>query len=154
MADNLVVSWEYTQTGSADDDWAVIELNTPLGNQTGWLGLRWQSTSYNNTFVYNTGYPSASSTEEQLADASYMFVGTGYVRESGNKYLKGDWDATGGNSGGPVFAYYNNTGYTLIGILTGGSTIQNSAYPSSYTFATRITENLYNFFNSYRTSPV
>lgn len=64
----------------------------------------------------------------------------------------------GGNSGGPVYSYYDETGYTLIGILTGGSIADGMEYgPNedgvhSYTYATRITQNLYNLFMSYRTS--
>lgn len=39
---SLVVSTKYqsTEGGDTNHDWGVIQLNKPLGNQTGWLGLR------------------------------------------------------------------------------------------------------------------
>ena len=155
-ADSFVLSAAYVNSGgsSNEDDWAVIELSTDLGNRTGWLGLRYQAGSYNNTFVYCTGYPQYGSHPEQNEYSTFMFVGTGYIRESEDKYLYGDFDATGGNSGGPVFANYYNTGYTAIGILTAGWGEQGGEYPASASYVTRFTESLYNFLLSYRTSPV
>ncbi len=156
IGDNVVISAEYLQTRSSEDDWAVIELNSQIGNQTGWLGLRWQSESYNNTFVYNTGYPAVVTDYEQDTYERNMFIGTGNIISCGTKYLRGDWDATGGNSGGPVFANYSDTGYTLIGILTAGSAVGTDfndygvGENEAYTYATRITEDIYNLFISYR----
>lgn len=146
----LVVGTNYT-AGNANNDWAVVELNDALGNKTGWLGLKWQSGSYNDTFVYNTGYPSPDTTEGQQKDR-YMFKGTGYVKSTSTNTFKGDWDASAGNSGGPVFAYYSDLGYTAIGILTSGSagSTDGSSYPTAYSTATRITQDMYNLFMSYR----
>ena len=55
-ADNVVVSTGFINSPGPDNDWAVIELSTDIGNTTGWLGLRWQSNTYNGTSVTNTGY--------------------------------------------------------------------------------------------------
>lgn len=81
-----------------------------------------------------------------------MFVGSGKVKSSSTYTFQGDWDATAGNSGGPVYTYYPNTGYTAIGILTSGAgeEYNGKPYPTAYTTATRITEDLYNLFVSYR----
>ncbi|MDD6032891.1 MAG: trypsin-like serine protease [Oscillospiraceae bacterium] len=147
----ILVSPRYPATGNVVEDWAVVKLRAPLGKETGWLGLRWQRASYRGTAVYNTGYPSAATTAGQ-SDNRYMFVGTGCIRESRGGILKGDWDATEGNSGGPVFAYYGDTGYTAIGILTNGSAVgtDGSSYPAAYTLATRITKEMYELFMTYR----
>ena len=156
IGENVIISTDYLQSGSSADDWAVIELDSQVGNQTGWLGIRWQSASYNNTYVYNTGYPAEVTGYEQDDVDRDMFLGTGYVRYSAAKYLCGDWDATGGNSGGPVYIYNSDTGYTLIGILTAGSGTDTDFNDyglgdgEAYTYATRITQDIYNLFVSYR----
>lgn len=148
----IIVSPQYEAGAGTNYDWAIIELNSAIGNKTGWLGIRWQSTSYNDTYIYNSGYPSASTTVGQLSDQSYMFVGRGYVKSTDTYTFIGDWDATGGNSGGPVFSYYNDTGYTLIGILTAGSgtNTDGSGYPIAFSKATRITQDMYELFVEYR----
>ena len=96
-ADNVVVSTGFINSPGPDDDWAVIELSTDIGNTTGWLGLRWQSNTYNGTSV-------------------------------------------------------TNTGYTAIGILTSGSSDNtfNQEYPTAYSTATRIIQEMYNLFVTYR----
>lgn len=56
------------------------------------------------------------------------------------------------NSGDPVYAYYDSTGYTAIGILTSDSedTTFGESYPDAYSTVTRITEDLFNLFVHYR----
>lgn len=147
----LVVSLKYQELTSynGDHDWAVVEMSEPLGNKTGWLGLYWQSGSYYDTLVYNTGYPEAGSTSGQSVDR-YMFVGTGLVKSCDTYTFDGNWDATGGNSGGPVFMYDAQRGFTAIGILTSGVGTNGSSYPNAYSTATRITKAVYDLFMSYR----
>ena len=55
-----------------------------------------------------------------------------YIRSQTSKYLKGDWDLTGGFSGGPLVEYISGAGYVAIGIHKDGSTIDGSSYPTSY----------------------
>ena len=149
----------FSVTGVTSDDWAILVLDKPLGNQTGWLGIRWQDASYEGTFVYNTGYPAPKDADEQNDEQSLMLVSTGYVRKDLRKLdvnsenaFEGDWDATGGNSGGPVYINSAETGYTAIGILTAGSledTFHN-IYPNAFTTATPFTQEMYNLFIQYR----
>mgnify|MGYP002923450624 FL=1 len=97
--------------------------------------------------VYAYGYPS----QINGADARYrMCKSSGYIRSQTSKYLKGDWDLTGGFSGGPLVEYISGAGYVAIGIHKDGSTIDGSSYPTSYTGALRITQSLYTLFLSYR----
>ena len=119
-----------------------------LGTKTGWLGLHWQSSNYSSSqLVYAYGYPS----QINGADARYrMCKSSGYIRSQTSKYLKGDWDLTGGFSGGPLVEYISGAGYVAIGIHKDGSTIDGSSYPTSYTGALRITQSLYTLFLSYR----
>lgn len=91
----------------------------------------------------------------QNSDASFMILGTGKVRNTysgSSKYsgtMTGDWDASGGNSGGPVFALHSTKGHCAIGILTAG-TASNGSYGSSYTLATRISQKMFDLFLTYR----
>ncbi|MDE7397936.1 MAG: trypsin-like serine protease [Oscillospiraceae bacterium] len=152
---------EYVNNGNRADDWAIIELNWNIGYQSKWPALKYKSGSYNGTSVENTGYPGKSEWfTPQNKESTLMFSGKGTIRYSyeyndrfiyGRGILRGDWDATGGNSGGPVFAYYPETGYTVIGILTGGSTVFGEPYGDNtcYTTATRISSDMYEIFMSY-----
>lgn len=116
------------------DDWGIIRIKANLGNSTGWLGLRWQSASYNGETVRAVGYPGE--------DGTYMYYGDGKVNSSSKRTLSGNWDISGGQSGGPVQKYYSSTGYTAIGINRGGS--------STYSDCLRIDEWVYNKLISYR----
>ena len=90
------------------------------------------------------------SASSMIADARYrMCKSSGYIRSQTSKYLKGDWDLTGGFSGGPLVEYISGAGYVAIGIHKDGSTIDGSSYPTSYTGALRIPQSLYTLFLSY-----
>ncbi len=117
------------------DDWGIIRINANLGNSTGWLGLRWQSASYNGTTVKAVGYPGS--------DSTHMYYGSGTVNSSSARTLSGDWYTRGGQSGGPVQSYYSSTGYTAIGIIRG--------HGSTYSDCLRIDEWIYNKLVSYQT---
>lgn len=148
-ADNLIVSSDFIKSSGPNHDWGIILLDTNLGDKTGWLGLKWQSDSYTNTAVYNTGYPAVVNGQDS---GKAMYVGTGTVKTSSDNTFKGTWDASAGNSGGPVYAYYSDSGYTAIGILTSGSqdSTNGSSFPLAYSTATRITKDMYNLFVQYR----
>lgn len=79
-----------------------------------------------------------------------MCKSSGHIKSQTSKYLKGDWDLTGGFSGGPLVEYISGSGYVAIGIHKDGSTVDGSQYPTSYTGALRITQSLYTLFLSYR----
>ena len=75
--------------------------------------------------MYAYGYPS----QINGADARYrMCKSSGYIRSQTSKYLKGDWDLTGGFSGGPLVEYISGAGYVAIGIHKDGSTIDGSSW--------------------------
>ena len=87
-----------------------------------------------------------------MVHSSYhkMCKSSGHIKSQTSKYLKGDWDLTGGFSGGPLVEYISVSGYVAIGIHKDGSTVDGSQYPTSYTGALRITQSLYTLFLSYR----
>lgn len=155
---SVTVPDAYINNKDRSDDWAVIELKSDIGNRTGWPSLESSSSSYNGTNVENTGYPGISGCSLQNENATFMISGKGTIRNSfiglldrGRGTMKGDWDASGGNSGGPVFAYYNGMGYTVIGILTSGTDDGNSYNSNTcFTMVTRISSDMYDYFMSYR----
>lgn len=145
---NLIVSSGFISNPGPDHDWGIILLDTDIGSKTGWMGIRWQSASYNNLQVWNTGYPTIVDGESA---GKKMYVGTGAVRDCTENQFQGTWDASRGNSGGPVFGYYSD-GDTVIGIFTSGSKEINdgSAYPEAHSTATRITKEMFDLFMLYR----
>ena len=155
-ASGLVVNPDYIAAVTADDieeqfnnDWAIVELNDDLGTQTGWLGLQ-ANGAYINASVYNTGYPKPGTAEAQNDSQSYMLLGTGYVMNIYPDTFRGTWDASDGNSGGPVFLYDYSRGYTAIGILTGGLGGGPMYDSNNYTLATTITSDMLSLFLEYR----
>ncbi len=120
------------------DDWAIIRINYNIGLSTGYLGLKWQSASYNGTTAKAVGYP-----EE---DNIHMYYSSGTVNYSAARLLRGSWSLQKGMSGGPVHTYYADTGYTAIGFNSCIRTINGVAHSE----AMRIDEWIYNLFVSYR----
>ncbi len=125
---NLECGGNWYNSNDNQDDWGIIRINANLGNSTGWLGLRWQSATYNNLSAKAVGYPGE--------DGNYMYYGSGVVTSSLPRTLVGNWDLSGGQSGGPVHRYYTTTGYTAIGINRGGG--------STYSDCLRIDEWIFN----------
>lgn len=132
-----------------DYDWAIIYLDTDIGDTTGWPALNSQAASYTNLFVYNIGYPSASLTSGQAAGNTYMFQSTGTIRNVYTYTFTGDWDSVGGNSGGPILVYDSTNGWTLYGIFVSEAGSNGSNYDSSSTFncARKITGTLWYLCN-------
>lgn len=150
------VSGNYASNGDSGYDWGIIELDTNIGTRTGWMTILQFSSNYINSKVYNYGYPDkitysdGSTTNVVYNNHQYMYYGTGYIRRCDNKRFFGDWDATGGNSGGPVCIQIEGKGPCVIGILSSGSNAQFQPYPQSYSTAIQIDSNLLQKFSSYR----
>ncbi|MBD5112563.1 MAG: trypsin-like serine protease [Ruminococcaceae bacterium] len=156
---SVIVPDAYINNPTWNDDWAVIELKSDIGNRTGWPSLESSSSSYNGTSVEVVGYPAKYDCSLQNKDTTFMISGKGKIRDSsigildrGRGTMKGDWDGTDGDSGAPVFAYYNGMGYTIIGIHTGSSLTNGKPYGNSTCFsaAARISKDMYDYFMSYR----
>ena len=110
----LICSTEWTNNQNADHDWGIIRLDKNIGDDTGWLGLYYQSSSFHGTTIDYAGYPTMS--------LEYRYLYRGYARQtnfgsSGLVYAGDGVTATGGMSGSPAFIYRNQSGYTAIGIV-------------------------------------
>lgn len=148
-AKRIVCSGKYISSTSYEDDWAIIELDGNPGSRYGWLGLRWRGGSFVGDNIWNTGYPGGKDApKSQNKYGTVMMLGKGKILDCDGHTLKGAWDATVGNSRGPVFSPYSYGGYDAIGILSTGSgtNTYGQDYGNAYTTATRFTRGMYDLF--------
>lgn len=131
-AKKLHICTAWVEEFDPNEDWAVIELNSPIGKQTGWLGKMWTSGTLNGTIVNTTGYPGDK-------PFNTMWCSSGTILNTYDKYVKHDCDTYNGNSGSPI---YNNSNQVLA-IHSAGSE------DATYNIGVRITEWLYNYLNSF-----
>jgi V8-like Glu-specific endopeptidase len=125
------------------DDWGIIELNTPIGNRAGYVGIKWQSNSYNGTNVITPGYPGSV---HGSVNNGFMYCGYDRITHSSGRTLEGYWSASGGNSGGPIMENHGN--YFAIGIHHGTSFSWGGEKPES--LAVRIDQYLFDLFSAHR----
>ncbi|PDZ00304.1 hypothetical protein COD89_30980 [Bacillus thuringiensis] len=91
----VYISPNYINTENPGDDWAVININRNLGDQTSWFG-------------YNSGLPNGSITITGYpGDKSYgqMWTGVGSIEWSTGNIAYHNVDTFGGQSGAPVYDY-------------------------------------------------
>lgn len=142
-ATGFIVNGNWTNDFDPEYDWAIIKLNANIGNNVGWLGLRYQESSYNNTSIRVQGYPARINGNFNTT----MYYTDGTITGSQTRTLRSNNTCTaGGMSGGPVNFYISGNGYTAIAILRGAA----PAGSPTYNVFTRITEELYDDFVSYR----
>ncbi|WP_018655006.1 trypsin-like serine peptidase [Actinomadura flavalba] len=117
-------------------DYGAIKLNCTVGNATGWIGLRWQSASYNGTTVNISGYPG-----DKPANTLWQMNGT--VASTSTRQLFYSIDTFGGQSGSAV-RIPGCGAYCAVAVhsygLYGGS---------PYNRGTRITEPAFNNFTTW-----
>jgi len=125
---NVYLSQDFYFKESADEDWAVVKLDSRIGLETGWFGKGWSPGSLNGKEVAISGYPSEKPYGE-------VWSAKGEVTASLTTRIKYSMDTAKGESGSPI---YDSNGY-VWGIHTRGTTIleRNSS-------GTRMTESLYN----------
>ncbi|MBQ8823740.1 MAG: trypsin-like peptidase domain-containing protein [Ruminococcus sp.] len=121
-------STAWIESGSADQDWGLIETQSDIGNQVGWLGKFWTSGSLDGTSVHVTGYPGDK--------PQTMWRGNGSITKSESARLFYNCDTMGAESGAPVL---NSSNQALAIHANGGS----------YNSGTRITEWLFNFLEQF-----
>lgn len=144
----IVLYNAWTEDHDIEYDWAIIELNSNIGNNVGWLGLKYQSDSYNGTSISINGYP--STVNGNLNRIMYRSDGT--ITGSYTRLLRStNTNLFEGMSGGPVYIYSSNSGYTAIAIAT--SAVKTSS-GSKYNRFVRITQEVYTELIKYRNKEV
>lgn len=128
VVDIIYLSQEFYFNESADEDWAVLKLNTRVGLETGWLGKGWSPGSMNGKEVATAGYPS----ERTYVD---IWVTRGEIVSTLTTRIKYSLETEMGESGSPIY----DTSGIVWGIHTRGST-----FPGGFSSGTKMTESLYN----------
>lgn len=122
-----VNSGNYSRT-NRDDDYAVIVLDQRLGDRYGWLGTRTYSTSWDDRILpwRNLGYPQDFSSTGDLATYQRDFDLTqkDYDSDPGKSLESDTFDNWPGQSGGPVFGFWDDGPYA-IGVVSGQSSSAN-----------------------------
>lgn len=115
----------YSSTHSRQDDWALIELDRPLGNELGYFGFSKNSTVGQE--LYLSGFHS---------DLSGLYTGTGKILsfDTLGKSFDHDCDVIKGSSGSPLYdksthiAYGINSGEYLSGNRNVATKINSFVY--------------------------
>lgn len=126
----------WTTTGLPAYDYAVIELDTNLGDLTGYFGAYYNTSSLTKSNITLTGYPGEY--ERQ------MWTMSGTVSATLTDLIQYSIDSTQGQSGSPVYWYSSSKGYQAIAIDASYSPVTNVNY------GTRITYAVFNFITSFR----
>lgn len=134
----------WKDSGDAQQDWGVIHVNNSFPSKCGYLGLRYQSNTYVDTYFYLAGYPGRVGDHLQTeVNGNYMYCGFGKVTWNSSSVVSyTELDTSEGQSGAPVMKYYSDTGYTAVAIHRGTYNGRNSGV--------RLSEWLFNYLMSYR----
>ncbi|XVU27696.1 trypsin-like serine peptidase [Actinoplanes sp. CA-054009] len=103
-------------------DFAVCRLYNPLGNQLGYFGYNGYSESWNNQPYWTlAGYPVAVASGQRPSWEGSVSIFDVDGDSNGGSELETRADATGGNSGGPMFGWWNGDA-RVIGVVSGEET--------------------------------
>lgn len=122
----------YENTGF-DHDWAAVELDRNLGNDTGWYG-KISNWFVDNAEVYSYGYPADKPTATMWESRGNLLSKTTYQYSY-------NFDSYGGQSGSPIFMVNDYGDVYVCGIHTSGGTSSNGG--------TRINSFIYHYLNSF-----
>jgi V8-like Glu-specific endopeptidase len=110
-------------------DWAILRLYEPLGSSLGYFGYNSYSTDWNNLPVWsNIGYPGdIDNAEEPAFQQGFTINDTDGDSNGGEELETENCDLNHGNSGGPVFAWWNNgTDPRIVGVVSSQETEDSS----------------------------
>jgi hypothetical protein len=115
-------------------DWAILRLYEPLGSSLGYFGYNGYSGDWNDLAVWaNIGYPGdIDNAEEPAFQKGFTINDTDGDDNGGEELETENCDLNHGNSGGPIFAWWNNgTDPRIVGVVSGEET------EYSFPFSTR-----------------
>ena len=122
-----------------DHDVALLKLDKPLGDQTGWMGSYMLKDEECQSPAQLLGYAPDQNDANPNRELKYMFYSTGYLKGTAHqgKLLKYQMDSLEGSSGGPVIIKYNDLWGYLVGINVSSNRFNN--------YAVRLTQEVYDF---------
>ncbi len=146
---SYIVPSNWTNNNNSNYDWAIITLNSNLGDSVGNYGFKWKSGNYNGTSIYAHGYPGKLSEDaDAVGGNEFLYMTSGTICTSLEYTLRSsNTNAIDGMSGGPLYIYSATYGYQSIGIVSGGIKVDGVKYNRF----TRITETLYDLLVEYNT---
>jgi len=106
-------------------DWAVLRLYEPLGSSLGYMGYNSYSDDWNNQpYWSNIGYPGdIDNAEEPAFQQGFTINDTDGDSDGGEELETENCDLNHGNSGGPMFAWWNSgTDPRIVGVVSGQET--------------------------------
>lgn len=106
-------------------DWAILRLYEPLGTSLGYFGYNGYSDSWNNLPVWtNIGYPGdIDNAQEPAFQQGFTINDTDGDSNGGEELETENCDLNHGNSGGPIYAWWNNgSDPRIVGVVSGEET--------------------------------
>ncbi|QHI96700.1 trypsin-like serine protease [Xylophilus rhododendri] len=119
-------------------DWAILRLQDPIGQQTGWMGVEWspEVDAFAGARASMAGYPGVV---ENANVTGTLWLSEEQVLTSAPDQFRVDIDGTKGQSGAPV---YLADDYTAIGLFTG------SFQGVEFNWTRRITHQIYSLIRN------
>jgi V8-like Glu-specific endopeptidase len=118
--------WDTNKTVAANDI-AVLRLYDPIGSWLGWMGTKVYDSSWQNGPYWTlAGYPAAIAGGERPSYQSGIPV-LDDDNEGDAKEIEHHGSATGGDSGGPFFGFWNDGPYS-VGATSGGEAITGTPF--------------------------
>ncbi|MGI8959091.1 MAG: trypsin-like serine peptidase [Bryobacteraceae bacterium] len=114
----------YNTSGSGYD-WAILRLYEPLGSSLGYFGYNSYSSDWNDMPLWsNIGYPGdIDNAQEPAFQQGFTINDTDGDDNGGEELETEDCDLNFGNSGGPIFAWWNNgIDPRLVGVVSAQET--------------------------------
>ena len=123
---------DWMENGSFEHDFALLTLDRDIGLQTGWMGVytTLASSSMYVSMLNTAGYP------YELDNGKNLYWCSDYGVSASEYTHRYNLDTTGGQSGSPVWIYYNNGPYILSIVTYGYDGLDIN-------FGTRINQNKY-----------
>jgi V8-like Glu-specific endopeptidase len=126
-ASHVRINKGYPGAESSGDDFALVTLAEPLGDETGWFGFgNYKTSAFWGMRVHSAGYPG------DLGGGDLMYRQSGRLASAEPSRIIGKIDVAQGQSGSPIYRDDN----TIVGVL--------SASNFQYTYAARITAKRFN----------
>lgn len=147
----FICGYDWAKDLKRYDDWGIIVLDSNIGNKVGWLGLRYQSDTYNKTEMMVNGYPYLFDYSKNKYSTENLYKSYGYITSTESNLLySSNTLVTYADSGGPCYIDSSDTGYTAIGITVAHTEDNNENYLEAV--FRRIDKSLFDILVEYRTS--
>jgi V8-like Glu-specific endopeptidase len=108
------VSGDGVPSDQVDEDYAVVVLDTPLGDRFGWMGVRTYDSSWDDDPYWSTmGYPDDVSRQYQPVAQLRFSIDEDEFDYGSGRAMETKADLLPGHSGGPVFGWWDDGPYAV-----------------------------------------